>query len=355
MTADLTKKFCFRPWEFMEIQDDTTMYPCCPNWVNNVNYGRVDRDLNFDDTWNGEKAKRFRASILDGSFRYCNKTQCPMIQNGSLPNVQDILDGNCGEQRRDILINKNLSSSGPEFINLCYDRSCNLRCPSCRQNFYFLSEKSNVDEYILKWQFQEKLIEFLYNIQTKAIINITGSGDPFASKLFWDLLTSLDGRKNPNIQIQLQTNGVLFTRENWNRLEKLHNNSISTIISLDAGTKKVYDRIRKGGDWNKLMRNLGFVDELHKQKKLSWVRLDFVCQNRNFTEMRVFVDIAKQHGFNCYFSRIVNWGTYSSIEFNEHNIFDPSHANHKQFLELINEDFGYDKVDFGNLTEFRTI
>lgn len=352
---DLTQKICFRPWDFMEIQDDTTVYPCCPNWVNHYNFGKVDINLKFDNTWNGEKAIKFRQSILDGNFKYCNRVQCPMIQNNTLPDVQDVLDGKYGDGKRDIIVNKQITSSNPEFINLCYDRSCNLRCPSCRQNFYFLNEKTNINEYVLKSQFQEKLIEFIYNVKTRTVINITGSGDPFASKLFWDLLTNLDGAKNPNIEIQLQTNGVLFTRDNWDKLYKLHNNPISTIISLDAGTKETYGYTRKGGDWDKLRKNLYFIEELHRNGKLTWVRLDFVCQQKNFKEIPLFIDIAQSHGFNCYLSRIVNWGTYSEPDFKQHNIFDVDHPEHREFLEIINRPYTYNRVDYGNLSEYRNL
>ena len=128
---DLTKKMCFRPWDFMEIQDDTNMYPCCPNWVNQYNFGKVRISEGFENRWNGEKAQRFRESILDGSYKYCNRTQCPMIQNGSLPDKNDIRDGKHGEYYKKIIEDNVLISENADFINLCYDVSCNLKCPSC--------------------------------------------------------------------------------------------------------------------------------------------------------------------------------------------------------------------------------
>ena len=45
--------------------------------------------------------------------------------------------------------------------------------------------------------------------------------------------------------------------------------------------------------------------------------------------------------------------TYTDEQFKEHNIFDINHPNHFDFVNVINEDFGYDKVDFGNITEYR--
>jgi sulfatase maturation enzyme AslB (radical SAM superfamily) len=185
-------------------------------------------------------------------------------------------------------------------------------------------------------------------------VNITGSGDPFASKLFWEFLQSIDGKLNSNIKIHLQTNGVLFTQENWNKLHKLHENHIAAIISLDAGTEESYNYTRRGGDWNKLMKNLEFISTLYKENKLKFVRLDCVVQNKNYKEIGTFINIAKNYNFHCYLSRIVNWGrgTYTDEEFKEHNIFDNNHPNHLDFIEKINQNFNYDKIDFGNLTEY---
>lgn len=353
---NLNKKVCFRPWEFLEIHDDggLKIYNCCPNWVNGNHIGKIEYDTNFESVWNGDASQEFRKSILDGSYRYCNKIECPMIQNGSLLNKEDILNGEHGDYYKKILENNIVIADNANFINLCYDVSCNLKCPSCRPTFWFLNEKINPIDYNLKLQFQKKLLEYLYKCNKPITINITGSGDPFASKLFWEFLTSIDGKLNDNIEITLQTNGVLFTEENWKKLEKLHGNVIKTVISLDAGTEPTYNYTRKGGDWKKLMRNLEYISSLYGEEKLKYVRLDFVVQNKNYKEIPLFVDIAKKYNFYCYLSRIVNWhrGTYTDEQFKEHNIFDVSHQNHQDFINVINQKFNYEKLDYGNLTEY---
>jgi hypothetical protein len=354
---DLNKKFCGRPWEFLEIHDDggLKIYNCCPKWVNHNDLGKMDYDTNFENVWNGIKSQEFRKSILDGSFKYCNKIECPMIQNDSLPNKNDILDEKHGEYYKKIIEDNVLISKNANFINLCYDVSCNLKCPSCRPNLLYISKFTNFNEYETKRKFQEKLLEYLYKCTRPITVNVTGSGDPFGSKLFWDFLQSIDGKLNNNIEITLQTNGVLFTEDNWNKLEKIHCNVIKTVISLDAGTEETYNYTRRGGDWNKLMKNLEFVSKLYEENKLKYVRLDCVVQNKNYTEIGKFINIAKKYNFYCYFSRIVNWGrgTYTNEEFEQHNIFDINHPNYIHFIDIINQNYNYDKIDFGNVNEFR--
>jgi hypothetical protein len=52
-------------------------------------------------------------------------------------------------------------------------------------------------------------------------MNVTGSGDPFGSKIFRDLLFGIDGSKYPNVKINLQTNGVMFTPKYWKNMKKI--------------------------------------------------------------------------------------------------------------------------------------
>jgi len=364
---DLSKKFCKEPWEFIEIGSakgdevklsfghdrGMSVYNCCPSWVNNNLIGELKYDTNLESIWNGKKSIEFRKSILDGSFKYCNHTLCPMIQNGSLPNKDDIKLGKHGEFYKKIIEENILYSGNPNFINLCYDVSCNLSCPSCRKTFLFLNEKSDKIQFDLKLEFQKKLIEYLYTCKNHVVVNFTGSGDPFGSKLFFDFLQNLNGKLNENIEIQLQTNGVLFNKQNWEKLSKIHNLVIKSLISLDAGSEQTYKYTRRGGDWNILMKNLEFIFELYEKKSLYYVRLDCVVQNENYKELMEFVNIAKKYNFYCYFSRITLWSdTYTDEEFKKHNIFDENHSNHLDFIDKINQNFNYDKLDYGNLTEY---
>jgi MoaA/NifB/PqqE/SkfB family radical SAM enzyme len=264
--------------------------------------------------------------------------------------------GEFGPDAKAILAGRKLTSTGPTFINLSLDRSCNLQCPSCRQGPYSLNRRVDSNQFERKRALLEKILDYAHKAPTKTTINVTGMGDPFASVLFLDFITRMDGAKNPNLHLQLQTNGLLFTPENWAKLNKMHNNPISAIISLDAGSAETYALTRPGGDWARLMRNLEFVADLYRKRQLTWVRLDFVCQQLNHREMSLFVEIAKRHGFHSYFSRIAEWGSgaYHGQAFLDQDVSNPQHPEHRAFLKTVNRNFGYDKIDFGNLSEFRT-
>ena len=92
-------------------------------------------------------------------------------------------------------------------------------------------------------------IRSYYANERHFILSITGSGDPFASRVYRDLLHSLDGRDFPNLEIALQTNGVLLTPRNWERMKRVHGNISSIIISFDAASEATYNVTRRGGHW----------------------------------------------------------------------------------------------------------
>ena len=49
-------------------------------------------------------------------------------------------------------------------------------------------------------------------------VHITGSGDPWGSKIFREKLWDLDLREYPNIAINFKTNGVMLTEKTWNKM-----------------------------------------------------------------------------------------------------------------------------------------
>ena len=347
---NITGKTCLRPFTFFELQANEA-YNCCPSWINSHAIGKYDSKSSVFALWNSEMSQKIRESMFDGSFKYCNSTLCPRLQNGELDDISAILDGQFGEYLQKIFAKRLLIVDMPTVLNLCYDFSCNLRCPSCRSEMIFLKPKD--PEFEKKEILQEQLLEFIHSTQKDIEVSITGSGDPFASRLFLTFIKKIDLTKNPNIKLNLQTNGVLFDPKHWEEIANVHNcKVINSIISLDASCEETYNINRVGGNWQKLLKNLEFVAELYQKKILKHVRLDMVVQENNYTEINGFIEIARKHNFNCSLQRITNWGTYNKNQFLQKNIFSIKHAKHAKFLEVMRNLPQYDKLGLGNLAEF---
>ena len=342
-------KFCSKPFEWFEVHPDGNVSMCCYTWLP-AYIGQIGVDEGINDVFNSDISEEIRKSILDGSFRYCDHDLCPFIQAGDLPEVEE-LEGNS----KRIVEEQITTGLEPTFYNLCYDESCNLSCPSCRVDKILFSKGPR---YRQRKVIQDRIIKDLFEKyhERDCTVSITGSGDPFGSKLFRDLLFSVDGKNFPNMKINLQTNGVMFTEKYWNKMHRIQNNIESVLISFDAASPASYSYTRRDGNWDRLQDNMKFICQLRKDNKIKDLRCDFVVQQKKYHEMPSFVDMCLSYDFvdEIYFSQIVNWGTYSEEEFKEHAIHQEDHPEYDDFISIMQDTrLAHSKVNLGNLFSFR--
>jgi sulfatase maturation enzyme AslB (radical SAM superfamily) len=308
--------------------------------------------VSVPEMWNGTVMQKIRESIYDGSFRYCRHDRCPVIQNGKLPSIEegeaDPVFGAAVKARSTTL------DSLPGFVNMVNDRSCNLYCPSCR------TERINVTDgraFERIAGIQERFLAGWLDGEgnTPFTLSITGSGDPFASRAYRDLLYSLDGAKHPHMHIALQTNGVLLTPRNWERMRAIHDNISTIVISLDAATPETYAVTRRGGHWDTLVANCERLGELRQAGNIRELRYDFVVQQANFREMPAFAALAKKLGGDrACFSRLVDWGTWPRREFEQQCVWREEHPLYVEFMQVMADPaLEQDWVDLGNMTSYR--
>ena len=349
---NLEGRFCRNPFVQLDVYEDGRLYSCCSSWlptpIGNLKSGSV------VDSWNSNASQKIRESIFDGSFRYCHQKVCPMIQQDNLPTIEearkdpflrDIIDKR--QTRLEVL---------PTFVNLCNDASCNLFCPSCRtQRINYPNGK----EYEKRQHLQDKITQELFSRPTDHpfTVNVTGSGDPFASAVFRDFLYKLEGKDFPNMRINLQTNGVLLTPRNWQRMEKIHDNIATILVSFDAALPETYAITRRGGNWDLLQENVKRLGELRARGELGLLRLDFVVQRANYREMPAFVELGKALGADqVSFSMVLDWGTWSIAEYEKQCIWKEDHPQFTDFIRVLEDPILDDPmVVLGNITEYRAM
>jgi sulfatase maturation enzyme AslB (radical SAM superfamily) len=347
--VSLKNKFCDRPFRYLEIgypkdTGEILCHACCPTQLP-LSVGDLSKE-SIDEVWNSENFKEIRSSIIDGSFKHCISSRCPEIQSNALPD-RDILTD---PWLLDIINNEKTElKKGPTLLNLSYDQTCNLACPSCRTDF--ISSNDPESQELFDKIGKEVLITAGKDVERALFCS---SGDPFASTHFKSILRNLDFSKNPKLNIQIVTNGVLFNEKNWNDLKNIHGHVDFVSLSIDASSMDTYDIVRKGGDWDKLMDNLKFIKGLRERGEIPFLKFDFVVQDFNYFEMPDFVLIGKKFGADrVFFQKIVNWGTYSEDEFKKRAIYLPDHPHYKKFVEACDHELLKDQiVDGGNLSSF---
>lgn len=322
----LNNKFCPKPFEYLDIHyidGEFRCYVCCPTWLPK-NVG--DLNKGFQSVWNGDVLKKIRQSMLDSSFNYCNKELCPEIQAGTLHDKNYIYKK---EYQEYLTYKDGQVPTGPRIVYFSEDRTCNLACPSCRTDYISLSDD-------LLEQMKAKREKFLPELMRDVEeLNICSSGDPFSSRIYREYLFELDGSQYPKLQINLNTNGVLLTKDAFQRMKGIHRNLGRITVSLDAAQESTYNIVRKGGNWRQLQENLKHLVEFRKQGLFKHLQLDFVVQDHNYREMPEFVKLGLELGVDkVYFQRISNWGTFDKVTFEKRDILSPHHPLHNHFKDV---------------------
>lgn len=328
---NLKGRYCYHPFNTITIDSKGDVYMCvCQAWLP-VSVGKIWEFDSFKDIVASAKAREIQASILDGTYRYCDNNTCSIIKSNDLSGRIDHRPDNIN------------------WINFALDSSCNLTCPSCRKEFIFCNEGPEFDLRIKAVDHVIKLIE-QHNQWIK--FSLSGDGDPFASLVYRHLLSNLNV-ENKEVEIEIITNGIL-AGAHWHKLKGVWKNIIRTKISFDAGSESVYNITRRGGDWNKLLESAGDVIKW-KQKNYSsmTVTANFVVQQANYRDMGNYVELCDQLGFDeINFQRIDNWGTFDNYE--HEAVWHNTHPEYADFLICLQDKrLNNKKVNFTNLNDIR--
>lgn len=347
--VDLKKYACAVPFSQLEMGEHSRLL-CCGSWLKKL----LPEDVSAKEAWNSKEANDIRRSVLDGSFKYCDKTQCPFLsrviagesvsRTTRAVHLKSQLPPEAKSQIDKFLNGEEIN---PTVIQFSFDRTCNLQCPSCRVALIVENGKGirRVNAEIDKIQEQ-------YGKTTKRLY-ITGSGDPFISVGFRNFLRNFDKTKWPSLnRIHLHTNSTKWNKKMWDSMSPIHPYVKTCEISIDAATKDTYEnKTRIGGNWESLLDNLRFISTIDR---LQLIKTSFVVQNKNYSEMKMFYELMYSifgNKVNVYFNKITNWGTFTDDEFLKHKVWDSNHPNYNDFVREVNS-FLPVKNCWHNLHEF---
>lgn len=345
---DIKKDYiCAVPFSSIEYHD-RHRFLCCASWLKKY----LPEESSPLEAWNSKEAFDIRESILDGSYRYCDSKHCPALRQltlvGPVGRIHPLYPKSDlpPSLKKKINAHKN-NNLRPSIVQFSFDRTCNLKCPSCRIEV-FTANKEKIGKV-------ESMIQLIKSELSSHIevIYITGSGDPFTSVGFKKFLRTFSKSDWPVLKnIHLHTNATLWDKKMWNTMKNVHPFVKSCEISIDAATKDTYEnKVRLGGNWEQLLKNLKFISSI---PSIHTVKTSFVVQQKNFGEMKLFydlmVDIFKFKA-SVYYGKITNWGTFTKEQFIEEEVWNPEHPQHLEFIEEVNKVLPA-KQAWSNLQEF---
>jgi sulfatase maturation enzyme AslB (radical SAM superfamily) len=143
----------------------------------------------------------------------------------------------------------------------------------------------------------------------------------------------------------LFTNGLLIKKQ----LDKteLLDRITEFRISIDAGSKEVYETVRKGGSWDMLLENFDF---LQQQNLNHYVNLLYVVQKNNYLDIYNFVTLLDRYKFRGTLTQLDDWGTWNhdivkfpdtwtiaNGTFVSNNVLANTHPNYNEYQHIVTE------------------
>jgi MoaA/NifB/PqqE/SkfB family radical SAM enzyme len=165
-------------------------------------------------------------------------------------------------------------------------------CPQ----FNSAQEQNNKDLTIE--QYQLILNKFPYLIR----LNLIGAGEPFLNQDFCEMIKIAKERR---IKVNFVTNGLLLTKEIARKIVDYRVDSV--VFSIDGATKKTYENIRQGSNFETVLNNVRYLVELkngnalNRERNLPDLGVNFVTMKENLDELPQIVDLVSSLGIKKLF------------------------------------------------------
>lgn len=270
---------CNRPFKSLNVDLNGLCYLCiCEAWLP-VSVGNILDFSKLEDIWTNPIAQELQQDIVERRYTYCAIHHCGILDQNIITNQY--------------------------YLTINIDESCNLACPSCRRD---LVNHTSGDLFDLRHEYVNHLVKLIQEFNEPMNVVMCGNGDPLASLIMRPLI--LNWQPKINQSITLRTNGLLMKKllPNSTVLSYISNFE----ISVDAGSKEVYEQVRRPGKFSVLQDNLLWLST--NRPKDSSVILNLCVQKDNVGDLNNFADMCKEFGFQGSITKLDNWGTFDNFD-----------------------------------------
>lgn len=309
------KPRCHIPWQQMVIDSTGVVNPCC-YWSAYGNLNPPCGNLNETpllEIWNGPVYQNLRRAMARGDLAAAGCANCLALRQGNIMGLQCDPDAdredplqspyakNLRLLREEIARGATILQAKPTVISLTVSHACNFRCIHCYQDATRGSRIRRV----------EALAEVLDLIPVLHEI-IPGGGEPFLDPGWRQFLRNVNIGANPYLGLATTTNASLISPEiltGLNRFKRLTLN-----VSLDGGSKEVYERVRRNGKWDLVVRNIDKLIELVRRKgPPSFVSVTMSVMKANFLDLSNLVEFAMGRRIPFGFSPVMSMPVDQSL------------------------------------------
>lgn len=300
-----------------EIGGSGNVICCCSTFIRN-SLGDISEERSFRECWESTVHRIMCLSNVNRTYSFCLHDMCPLFIGR-----HETRDYHLAEPYPEM-------EEAPRTVAVGFDYTCNLKCVTCRKDFRVAKDDDKRKIRLIADMVGEQVLpgcEFLI---------MAGDGEVLLSEAYRAIYAS---EQMKHVRwFRLLTNGLLFTPEKWEELRRYTSAKIMMTVSIDAATAETYEKIRRGGTFAILEKNMEYASSLRKSGELSYLRFNFVVQRQNYQEMIPFVEWGKRLGVDeLFFTKILNWGTYSREEFRGISMMEEDGLTPKPELQAILE------------------
>ncbi|MFO7791334.1 MAG: twitch domain-containing radical SAM protein, partial [Bacteroidales bacterium] len=272
---------CNAPFTSMSVGINGYVSPCCYTQSFYAEDEGFDRypEQSLQEIWNGKNYRKFRKMIRKNRL----PRECSICYDGIRNQQFDSLKMHMFNHLRP-------KNDQPVFLEITIDNTCNLECVMCSSMLSSkIAARENVKfpHFVNHAQFKKEMSEWIPDLQEV----VFSGGEPFLSKIYLDLFREIV-HKNPDCLISVNTNGNILSDDIKSLMKqgRFHLN-----ISIDSLIKERYEKIRKGGSFETLQKNLAFFQEYAQDKgiSLSIPVCPLIC---NFDEIGNMVRYCNENG-----------------------------------------------------------
>lgn len=306
-------KICRRGLYAQVIDKIGTVRAC--SWAGYYLFGNL-RDHTMLEVYNSEAAKHFRQTLIDGTYDYCNEENCPYMANNTLESHMVEVD------------------EIPEYpleISLAYDRRCNYHCTCC------VSRCDDKIDSVIQNKIENEIRKALPYVKT---FSANGLGEFFVSESMIKLVSEWNPDNIENAEFTLETNGSLFTPQNWEKIKNVGKANFQVAITVHSFDEAAYQYL-SGTKMkiNTIIDNLKFIKTLREEGQINHLEIATVMQERNFRTLPEYIDRCLNE-FGADQVRVRRFLPEKAMDENIEWFFDirnPLHPYHQEYLEVMKD------------------
>jgi len=176
----------------------------------------------------------------------------------------------------------------PIFLQIEPTTKCNLKCIMCNLT------KSKKDMTFEDFKY------IITQFKELRFIRFQGIGEPLLNR---ELIKFIKFSSEKNIKTSIITNGLLIKKP---LLRKLNDSGLNHLgISIDSPSKKNYERIRRGGKFKEITKNLETISNMKDELNFN-TEIFTVVMEENLSELMNMIDFCERFKINDIFFNLRN-------------------------------------------------